>query len=89
MVMRPLDLIRPMWNATTAIKDDTLLGSADLQEVKKPSIRKAQEGLCLWKHLLQQHWYHVMDLVVIIRVIKQRKVQILHSWLTHLQVQTQ
>nr|GEV05325.1 hypothetical protein [Tanacetum cinerariifolium] len=72
--MSPSDLIRPMWSATTAPKGDTLLGSAELQEVKIPSTRKAQKGLCLWKHLLQQHWYHVMDLVVMIGVIKQRKI---------------
>nr|GEU91013.1 ribonuclease H-like domain-containing protein [Tanacetum cinerariifolium] len=41
------------WSVTTATKEDTLLGSAELQEVKIPSIRKAQEGLCLWNHLLQ------------------------------------
>nr|GEY60606.1 ribonuclease H-like domain-containing protein [Tanacetum cinerariifolium] len=44
-----------------------------LQEVKIPSTRKAQERLCLWKHLLQQLWYHVMDLMVMIRVIKLKK----------------
>nr|GEU44635.1 hypothetical protein [Tanacetum cinerariifolium] len=48
-------------------------GSAELQEVKIPSTRKAQEGLCLWKHLLQQLWYHVMVLVVMIGAIKQKK----------------
>nr|GEV26534.1 ribonuclease H-like domain-containing protein [Tanacetum cinerariifolium] len=38
----------PMWSASTATKGDTLLGSAELQEVKIPSKKKAQEGLCLW-----------------------------------------
>nr|GEV21268.1 putative reverse transcriptase domain-containing protein [Tanacetum cinerariifolium] len=47
-------------------KRDTLLGSAEVQEVRIPSIRKAQEGLCLLKHLLPQHWCHVMDLEVMI-----------------------
>nr|GEZ29358.1 hypothetical protein [Tanacetum cinerariifolium] len=54
-------------------KRDTLLGSAELQEVKIPSTRKAQEGMYMWKHLLQQHWYHVMDLVVMIGVTKLKK----------------
>nr|GEV32186.1 hypothetical protein [Tanacetum cinerariifolium] len=34
-------------------------------------------------------WSHVMDLEVMIGVIKQRKVQTMHSWHTHIQVQTQ
>nr|GEW28170.1 ribonuclease H-like domain-containing protein [Tanacetum cinerariifolium] len=38
--MRPLDLIRPIWSATTATKEDTLLGSAELQESDQ-----AEEGL--------------------------------------------
>nr|GEV03129.1 retrovirus-related Pol polyprotein from transposon TNT 1-94 [Tanacetum cinerariifolium] len=83
--MRPLDLIRPMWSATTATKGDTLLDSAELQEVKIPCKKKAQKGLCLRKYLLQQLWYHVMYLVVMIRVTKLEKVQTMHSWLTHLQ----
>nr|GEY86578.1 hypothetical protein [Tanacetum cinerariifolium] len=70
-------------------KIDTLLGGVELQEVKIPSTSKAREGLGLWKHMLQQHWYHVMDLVVMIGVIKHRKVQTFHLWLTHLQVQNQ
>nr|GEY66285.1 ribonuclease H-like domain-containing protein [Tanacetum cinerariifolium] len=41
----PLGLISLRWNVTTAIKGDTLLRSAELQEVKIPSTRKAQEGL--------------------------------------------
>nr|GEW80359.1 hypothetical protein [Tanacetum cinerariifolium] len=70
-------------------KRDTLLGSAELQEVKIPSTKKAQEGLCLWKYMLQQLWYHVMVLVVMIGVIKQKMVQLtLHSWITLLQVLT-
>nr|GEX63066.1 ribonuclease H-like domain-containing protein [Tanacetum cinerariifolium] len=77
------------WSATTATKEDTLLGSVELQEVKIPSKRKAQERLCLWKHLLKQLWYHVMVLVVLIGVTKLKKVQTMHSWHTHLQVQTQ
>nr|GEX83306.1 ribonuclease H-like domain-containing protein [Tanacetum cinerariifolium] len=35
--------------------------------------KEAQEGLYLWKHLLQQLWYHVMVLVVMIGVIKLKK----------------
>nr|GEX67583.1 hypothetical protein [Tanacetum cinerariifolium] len=62
---------------------------AELQEIKILSIRKAQERLCLWKHPLQQLWYHVMDLVVMIEVIKLKIVQLtLHAWLTFLQVLT-
>nr|GEU40167.1 hypothetical protein [Tanacetum cinerariifolium] len=59
---------------TTATKGDTLLGSKKLQEVKIPSTRKAQEGLCLWKHMLQQLWYHVIVLVVMIGVTKLKKI---------------
>nr|GEW59371.1 hypothetical protein [Tanacetum cinerariifolium] len=51
---KTIRLISPMWSVTTATKGDTFLGSAELQEVKIPSTRKVQEGLCLWKHLLQQ-----------------------------------
>nr|GEV63576.1 hypothetical protein [Tanacetum cinerariifolium] len=54
----------------------------ELQKVKIPSIKKAQEGLCMWKHLLQQLWHHVMVFVGMIGVINQKKVQLtLHSWL--------
>nr|GFA05245.1 hypothetical protein [Tanacetum cinerariifolium] len=34
----------------------------------------------------QKLWYHVMVLVVMIRVTKLKKVQTMHSWLTHLQI---
>nr|GEV40149.1 hypothetical protein [Tanacetum cinerariifolium] len=70
-------------------KNDTLQGSTELQGTKKTRIKKAQEGLCQLKHLLPQHWYHVMDLVVMIRVAKLKMVQLtLHVWLTLLQVLT-
>nr|GEW11438.1 putative ribonuclease H-like domain-containing protein [Tanacetum cinerariifolium] len=70
-------------------KGDTLLGSAELQEVKIPNTRKAQEGLCIWKHMLQQLWYHVRVLVIMIGVTKLKMVQLtLHLWLTLLQVLT-
>nr|GEW68536.1 hypothetical protein [Tanacetum cinerariifolium] len=60
-----------------------------LQGIKKTRIRRTQEGMCLWKHLLPPHWCHVIDLEVMIGVIKQKKVQLtLHSWLTRLQVLT-
>nr|GFC74954.1 hypothetical protein [Tanacetum cinerariifolium] len=36
-------------------KRDTLQRSAELQGTKKTRIQKAQEGLCLLKHLLAQH----------------------------------
>nr|GEW76202.1 hypothetical protein [Tanacetum cinerariifolium] len=82
-------LISPRWSVTTATKGDTLLRSVELQEVKIPSTRKAQEGLCMWKHLLQQLWYHLMDLVVMIGVTKLKMVQLtLHLWPTLLQVLT-
>ncbi|GJT82658.1 putative ribonuclease H-like domain-containing protein [Tanacetum coccineum] len=45
------------WSATTATRGDIFLGSAELQEIKTTRIRKAQEGVCLWKHLLPQLWY--------------------------------
>ncbi|GKF26922.1 ribonuclease H-like domain-containing protein [Tanacetum coccineum] len=41
------------------------------------------------KNLLPQLWCHVMALVDITRVIRQRKGPIMHSWLTHLQNLTQ
>nr|GEU48111.1 hypothetical protein [Tanacetum cinerariifolium] len=87
--IHPDDLEEMDLRVTTSTKGDTLLGSAELQEVKIPSIKKAQEGLCQWKHVLQQLWYHVMDLEVMIRVTKLKKVQLtLHSRLTLLQVLT-
>ncbi|GJW40266.1 putative ribonuclease H-like domain-containing protein [Tanacetum coccineum] len=43
----------------------------------------------MWKHLLPQLWCHVMVLVDMIGLIRQRKGLIMHSWLTHLQVLTQ
>ncbi|GKD68524.1 hypothetical protein Tco_1322614, partial [Tanacetum coccineum] len=51
--------------------------------------RKFQEGVCLWKQLLPQLWCHVIALVDMTGVIRQRKDLIMHSWLTHLQVLTQ
>ncbi|GKF85578.1 hypothetical protein Tco_0253405, partial [Tanacetum coccineum] len=61
----------------------------ELQKIKTTRIRKAQEGVCLWKHLLLQLWCHVMVLVDMTRVIRQRKGLIMHSWLSHLQIPTQ
>ncbi|GJU67942.1 hypothetical protein Tco_1254201 [Tanacetum coccineum] len=59
-----------------------------LQGTKKTGIRRTQEGLCQWRQLLLMLWCLVMVLVMI-RVIKQKKVQLtLHSWLTLLQVLT-
>nr|GEU28592.1 retrovirus-related Pol polyprotein from transposon TNT 1-94 [Tanacetum cinerariifolium] len=67
----------------------TMNGSAELQGTKKTRIEKAQEGLCPLKHLLPQHWCHVMDLKVMIGVTKLKMVQLtLYSWLTLLQVLT-
>ncbi|GKA86410.1 putative ribonuclease H-like domain-containing protein [Tanacetum coccineum] len=74
----------PKWSATTATRRDILLGSAELQEIKTIRTRKAQEGVCMWKHLLPQLWCHVMVLVDITGVIRQRKGLIMHSWLTRL-----
>nr|GEV01200.1 hypothetical protein [Tanacetum cinerariifolium] len=54
MAMRLLVSISPKWSATTATRGDILLGSEELQEIKTTSTRKAQEGLCMWKHLLLQ-----------------------------------
>nr|GEV98450.1 hypothetical protein [Tanacetum cinerariifolium] len=89
MAMRQLVLISPMWSATTATRGDILLGSAELQEIKTTSTRKAQERVCLWKQLIPQLWCHVMVLVDMTRVIRQRKDLIMHSWLSHLQFLTQ
>nr|GEV27374.1 hypothetical protein [Tanacetum cinerariifolium] len=56
---------------------------------QKNRIGKAQEGLCLWKHRLPQHWCHVIDLEVMIGVTKLKMVQLTsHSWLTLIQVLT-
>ncbi|GKD79347.1 hypothetical protein Tco_1341968, partial [Tanacetum coccineum] len=88
MAMRLLVLISPKWSATTATRGDILLGSAELQEIKTTR-RKSQEGVCLWKQLLPQLWCHVMVLVDMTRVIRQRNGLIMHSWLTYLQVLTQ
>ncbi|GJY25409.1 hypothetical protein Tco_0400135, partial [Tanacetum coccineum] len=54
MAMRLLVLISLKWSATTTTRGDILLGSAELQEIKTTRTRKAQEGVCLWKHLLPQ-----------------------------------
>ncbi|GJR83553.1 hypothetical protein Tco_0154338 [Tanacetum coccineum] len=55
------------------------------RRTKKTGIRRTQEGLCQWRQLLLMLWCLVMVLVMI-RVIKQKKVQLtLHSWLTLLQ----
>ncbi|GKA38433.1 putative ribonuclease H-like domain-containing protein [Tanacetum coccineum] len=64
-------------------------GSAELQEIKTTRSRKAQEGVCLWKHLLLQLWCHVMVLVDMTGVIRQSDGLIMHSWLSHLQIMTQ
>nr|GEU42685.1 ribonuclease H-like domain-containing protein [Tanacetum cinerariifolium] len=89
MEMRLLVLINPIWSATIATRHDILLGSAELQEIKTTSTRKAQEGVCMWKQLILQLWCHAIVLVHMTRVIRQRKDQIMHSWLSHLQVLTQ
>ncbi|GJW22870.1 hypothetical protein Tco_0033492 [Tanacetum coccineum] len=39
------------------------LKNTELQEIKTTRTRKAQEGMCLWKHPLPQLWCHVMVLV--------------------------
>nr|GEY04455.1 hypothetical protein [Tanacetum cinerariifolium] len=49
---------------------ETLLGSAELQEIKIPSTRKGKEGTCLLKQLLSKRWCPVMVLDVMIEVIK-------------------
>ncbi|GKB10338.1 hypothetical protein Tco_0844261 [Tanacetum coccineum] len=76
-------------SAITATRGDILPGSAELQEIKTTRTRKPQEGVCIWKQLLLQLWCHVVVLVDMNRVIRQRKGLIMHSWLTHLQVLTQ
>ncbi|GJX95510.1 hypothetical protein Tco_0351308 [Tanacetum coccineum] len=68
-----IDLRCPKWSATTATKGDILLGYAKLQEIKTTRKRKAQEGVCMWKHLHPQIWCHVMVLVDMTRVIRQKK----------------
>nr|GEY80843.1 hypothetical protein [Tanacetum cinerariifolium] len=59
------------WSVTTATRGDTLLGSAELQEINTTSTKKAQEGMCMWKRLLPQLWYHVIVLVDMIGLIRQ------------------
>ncbi|GKB12076.1 hypothetical protein Tco_0845999 [Tanacetum coccineum] len=56
----------------------------ELQEIKTTGTRKAQEGVCMWKHLLPHLWCHVMVLVDMTGVIRQRRGLIMHSWLSHL-----
>ncbi|GJU45238.1 ribonuclease H-like domain-containing protein [Tanacetum coccineum] len=58
-----------------------------VREYRAP--RKAQEGVFLWKHLLLRIWCHVMALVDMAEVIRQKKGLIMYAWLTHLQVLTQ
>ncbi|GJW57477.1 hypothetical protein Tco_0104208 [Tanacetum coccineum] len=89
MEIRLLVLISPKWSATTATRGDTLLGSVELQEIKTKRTKKAQEGVCLWKYLLPQLWCHVMVLVDMTGVIRQRKGLFIHSWLSNLQTLTQ
>ncbi|GJR81615.1 hypothetical protein Tco_0152400 [Tanacetum coccineum] len=52
------------------------------KKIKTTRTRKAQEGVCLWKHLLPQLWCHVLVLVDMTGVIRQRKGLIMHSWLS-------
>ncbi|GKA25888.1 hypothetical protein Tco_0711997 [Tanacetum coccineum] len=61
------------WRDTTAIRGDTLLGSAELQETKTTGTWKAQEGVYQWRQLLPMPWCHVMVLVDMTGVIRQRK----------------
>ncbi|GJX15462.1 hypothetical protein Tco_0216294, partial [Tanacetum coccineum] len=89
MVMRLLVLISPKWSAITATRGDILQESVELQEIKTTRIRKAQEGVFLWKHILPQLLCHVMAFVDMTGVIRHRKGLIMHSWLTYLQVLTQ
>nr|GEX84574.1 xylulose kinase-1 [Tanacetum cinerariifolium] len=88
MLDQTFDRIQKL-SAITAIRGDILLGSAELQEIKTTSTKKTHEGVCMWKHLLPQLWCHVMVLLDMIGVTTQKKDQIMHSWLSHLQVLTQ
>ncbi|GKC97134.1 hypothetical protein Tco_1167409 [Tanacetum coccineum] len=45
--MEEMDLRCPNWSATTATREDILLRSVELQEIKTTRTRKAQEGVCL------------------------------------------
>ncbi|GJR25932.1 hypothetical protein Tco_1102164 [Tanacetum coccineum] len=74
----------PKWSATTATRGEILLGSAELQEIKTIRTRKAQERVCLWKHLFPQLFCHVMVLVDMTRVIRQRKGPIMYNPASHL-----
>ncbi|GJY57863.1 retrovirus-related pol polyprotein from transposon TNT 1-94 [Tanacetum coccineum] len=70
-----------------ARRGDALLGSAELQETITTGTWKAQEGVYQWRQLLPMPWCHVMVLVDMTEVIRQRKdLLTVHSWLTHLQV---
>ncbi|GJV69793.1 hypothetical protein Tco_1485302 [Tanacetum coccineum] len=88
MAMLTMRARSPKRSATTATRGDILLRSSELQEIKTTRIRKSQEGVCLWKQLLPQLWFHVIVLVDMTGVIRKRKGLIMHSWLTHLQVLT-
>ncbi|GJY17254.1 putative ribonuclease H-like domain-containing protein [Tanacetum coccineum] len=77
---RLLVLISPKWSATTATRGVILLGSAELQEIKTTRTRKAQEGVCMWKHLLPQLWSHVMSKVDMTRVIRMSLVNEPGDW---------
>ncbi|GJZ42291.1 hypothetical protein Tco_0589177 [Tanacetum coccineum] len=77
------------WKSWFEMQMAMLIIGYKVQEIKTTRTRKAQEGLCLWKDPLSQLWCHVMVLVGMTRVTRQRKDLIMHSWLTHLQVLTQ
>nr|GEU50405.1 hypothetical protein [Tanacetum cinerariifolium] len=52
---------------------DDLQQPKELQGIKTIRTRKSQEEVYLWKQLLLQLWCHVIDLVAMIGVTKQRK----------------
>nr|GEV70056.1 ribonuclease H-like domain-containing protein [Tanacetum cinerariifolium] len=75
------------WNATTAIGEVILQGSAC--HLRTPGIKTLKEDLFQWRLLLLMHWYHsVMVLVAMIGAFRQMKnQQIMPSWRLPPQVQ--
>nr|GEU87136.1 uncharacterized mitochondrial protein AtMg00810-like [Tanacetum cinerariifolium] len=69
-----------MWNATTAIEDVILQGSAG--HLRTPGIKTLKEEMFQWRLLLLMLWCHnVMELVAMIRAFRLMKnQQIMPSW---------
>ncbi|GJX19779.1 retrovirus-related pol polyprotein from transposon TNT 1-94 [Tanacetum coccineum] len=78
--------------ATTATRGGSFSGIVELQEMQDNKKQGKLKKACAKKnkkHLLPQLLCHVMVLVDMTGVIRQRNGLIMHSWLSHLQVLTQ